>query len=87
VRTLPNPEANLRSNARNGSNEDAPSFGIIPPPPSLDWISPASGEIEFGLNPDPNHVLFNISYSSANLNSVELWIGGTSKGTLNSSPA
>ena len=62
------------------------TFTSGPPPPSLDWISPASGLIEFGPNPDPNHALFNVSYSSANLDSVELWIGGSNKGTLSSSP-
>ena len=35
MRTLPNPEANQRSNARSRSNEEAPSFGITPPPHSV----------------------------------------------------
>jgi len=62
------------------------TFTPGPPPPSLAWVSPSSGEIEFGPNPDANHAYFNVSYTSANLDSIELWINGVNKGTLGSSP-
>ncbi|MCE7743420.1 MAG: hypothetical protein GOP50_13295 [Candidatus Heimdallarchaeota archaeon] len=62
------------------------TFTAGPPAPSLTWVSPTSGEIVFGPSPDADHALFNISYTSANLDSVELWIGGTNRGTLSSSP-
>ncbi len=56
-------------------------------PPELVWVSPASGVIEFGLNPDVNSALFNISYTETNLQKVELWINGVNKGELDPSPA
>lgn len=56
-------------------------------PPELAWVSPASGEIEFGPNPDADHALFNASFTEANLQKVELWLNGVNKGELSSSPA
>jgi len=70
-----------------------PSYSVTPTftkdttPPELAWVSPASGEIEFGTNPDANHALFNISYTEANLQKVELWLNGEFNNELSSSPA
>jgi hypothetical protein len=64
-----------------------PTFTKDTTPPELAWVSPASGEIEFGTNPDATHALFNVIFTEANLQKVELWLNGVIKGELGSSPA
>jgi len=55
----------------------------------LEWDSPDSGYIEFGVAPDNDTAIFDFTYSHLNLAEVELWINDTYRAdiTEESSPA
>lgn len=55
----------------------------------LEWITPESGYIEFGVSPDNDTAIFDFTFNHYNLDEVELWVNGTYKAdiTEESSPA
>ncbi|NHJ87097.1 MAG: hypothetical protein FK734_16660 [Asgard group archaeon] len=50
------------------------------------WLSPDSGDIEFGIDPDIDHAIFNFTYGFEGLNMIEIWLNNINFGDVSPDP-